>query len=360
MINKKTIEWLTCFIICMPFIFCFNRELFSIYNSYSLEIILIYLVIVFISSSIVQAYEFILICVIFIICLCSVLFANSGYGSVITILEPVVLLLLIDNISLSEKHVKLINKVLIIVLFYLMYKSFFYSEDWLYFQDNDINPNTIGMLVILIYMICAANEEKVIYKILFLLVTSVVLINVRCRGASVALISFLLCSAFIRNVKQHIKLLIILLTFIGTVFPVVYYELYSNDIDLNFMGKSLFTGREMIWVNAFNEMSINNLKFIFGLGSKADLWAGHDLNVHNNFLGVIVNYGICGFICIFYYLGRKIICWFSGERSEKQCKYYLISVVMIYILGIFETTLLWTTMIVLVMSGIIFGNNCRR
>lgn len=357
--NNRFIEWFTCCMICLPFVLCFNRELFSIYNLFSSEIVLVYLVLIYVNYSSMRIKDIFLICFLFLICLCSVLFADSGYGSVITILEPIILLLLVDNILLSERQIKLIKKILAVALISLMYKSFFYAEDWVYFQDNDINPNTIGMLSVLICMICISCEIKKIYKIVLLLVTCIILINVRCRGASVALLVFLLSSLFIKSIKKNIKFIIVVLTFVGILFPVIYYVLYLNNVNLNFMEKSLFTGREMIWGNAFNEMAANEVKLILGLGSKANLWEGHNLNMHNNFLGVIVNYGIIGFVCVFYCLATKIINMFV-KGTKEQCKNYIIAIIMIYISGMFETTLLWTTMIVANMSGLIFGNNYRN
>lgn len=174
-----------------------------------------------------------------------------------------------------------------------------------------------------------------------------------------ALLVFLLSSLFIKSIKKNIKFIIVVLTFVGILFPVIYYVLYLNNVNLNFMEKSLFTGREMIWGNAFNEMAANEVKLILGLGSKANLWEGHNLNMHNNFLGVIVNYGIIGFVCVFYCLATKIINMFV-KGTKEQCKNYIIAIIMIYISGMFETTLLWTTMIVANMSGLIFGNNYRN
>ena len=75
--------------------------------------------------------------------------------------------------------------------------------------------------------------------------------------------------------------------------------MYTNNVQFELLGKSLYTGRVDIWINAENNLNNNITALLFGLGSKSNLFLNHDLNLHNNYLGIIVNFGLIGFIICF-------------------------------------------------------------
>ena len=124
---------------------------------------------------------------------------------------------------------------------------------------------------------------------------------------------------------------------------------YKNDIDITIMGKSLYTGREIIWSNMYDALSENVVNWFFGLGSDVSLWGDRTLNVHNNYFAVIVDFGVIGFLIFYVYIFKKM--GFVNEK-ESTCKKLLFSfIAYVFLLGVTEVTTMYSVTYSLVFSA---------
>ncbi|MEH7014858.1 O-antigen ligase family protein, partial [Neobacillus niacini] len=185
--------------------------------------------------------------------------------------------------------------------------------------------------------------------LIILVVSSWAIINVESRGALMTLIMFIILNNFLpwkfwRN--RRITLVVFsLVIFIGTIFPVIYTQMYISGVNYSipFTTKSLYTGREVIWLNYF-EMANKPAEWLFGLGSNAKLWAGEHLNVHNNYLAILTNFGVIGFLLYYGFILKQIDnIYKKGKLNKYQCS-LIIGFLCVLIYGFVEVSTFWYIM----------------
>lgn len=186
------------------------------------------------------------------------------------------------------------------------------------------------------------------------------MINLRARGEIMALVAFVILNALPRKIlnSKTIFILSIMITVLGTAFPFIFLSIYRKGINFVILGKSLYTGREKIWSNMFEAFGNDVFKWLFGLGSKVELWENHNLNVHNDYFAIIVNFGVIGYSLFEIYIFRfiKSACALIDDYWERRC-WLLMFISSALILGFVEVVTHWAVIFILIYMGLGVAQN---
>lgn len=293
---------------------------------------------------------------------------KSGIGSMITFAISVFTAISLEKAEYTYIIRKIISASSIVLLWLMFIISFNYAEDYYGYTATHMNPNTIGMFLMLSYMIYIVmhiDRGRLLEKVLKILYAGIALfgmLNCSSRGAMLAFVFFLgsfLIPQGLLNARL-VRLLTIVLLVCGTIIPFVYVFLYKSGINIVIMGKSLFTGRERLWMNMFEFLGDSWKNWLFGLGSKIELWE-YDLNTHNNYFNVIINFGIIGYVLYYGFLLSRVyfVSKYISNISIKRALMMFIAVV--FVLGFTETTSFWSVIFVFCYFGLGFAiNECEK
>ena len=243
-----------------------------------------------------------------------------------------------------------------IVLLFIV--SFQYSGDKGFDYEGLVNPNVLALLAdfcCCIY-VCLTNIRT--NKITILISTAITLLtlfNCEARGALVAFISFFLMISVPKKILKPKLLLIglVCIVAIGTLIPFIYVYLFEQNLQFQFvMNKPLFTGRQGIWIEAFNLFDKERFSWILGIGSKIKVW-DYATNLHNLYLTIIADFGFLGYLFYFGYVFKFIIkvCPYIAYNDEAR-KYFFMYVALSLVQGFTETTSLNITTFILVNLGL--------
>lgn len=341
-----------------------NTAIFKVYQSTALYVNILFSILgllffhVELSKSSVLYLSLVAACV-----LLSLFITDGGIGSVLTFLAPLLLLLVYSQLFFTKYARKILLNLGIIGLVILFLYSFKYNANYKTYLKVKINPNTLGIFTMFFFMIvCVLGQfkRKLSYLgVLILLFFSIYsMYNYESRGTTVALCCFVLMSLVPKKMynRRVFFILTALLIVVGTAFPFVYLALYKSGYTVKIFGKPLFTGREKLWSNMFALMSDDFVKILFGMGSNTVLWE-HELNVHNNFFNIIVNFGVVGYLLYYTFILNQI--WnaskyISQPVIRKSLSMFLCSVI---VLGFSETTSLWAVIFPFAYFGLILANS---
>lgn len=237
---------------------------------------------------------------------------NRSYGVVVTFLNISLFLLVLNNISFSIRQVQFI-RALTIGLLYLLMSSFKfrwkYGSMWVYDGYENINLNSYGLLLMMLYfnLVCFADlifKKRVIKNIIFVVLTIWALYDIRvtaCRSAIVAVIFF--CVLLFID-KANYKKILIVLVLAGLLVPVFYVSMYEILGDIKFLGKSLYTGREVVWLNTWEAIKGS---IILGAGTNMGILSiDGELtdSAHNIYLGFWKTIGFVPMLTFVWFLLR--------------------------------------------------------
>lgn len=341
-----------------------NKRLFYEYTNYALYINMLISCGGFIFLKGVKKTTVIYLLLVTVYLLISIMVSDGGFGSVVTFLVPLFLFIYLSKANFTIAQMKLVRCMCVVLFLYEIYYSLRYAENYRLYALSDINPNTIGMYIMFSFMIWSSladlkNKVSRIFFFIGLFLALYGMYNCESRGTSFALLTYSLFlvipSKFIS--AKRIMLATIVITVVGTAFPFIYIALYKNNINFEMFGKTLYTGREGIWLNMFEAMNDNFSAQIFGLGSKIELWEEHSLNVHNNYFNIIVNFGIIGFVLYFYFI-LKVMSVISRQYKDSTVyKFSMMFVSSVLLLGFSETTSLWSVIFIFayISIGLAYG-----
>lgn len=284
----------------------------------------------------------------------TIFFTNGGFGSVITFIVPIFLHSCICQSKFNEKDRKIILFFSAIMLVYVYIYSIKYVGNFIYFSHYDINSNTIGIFSMFAFMYLNALTDMRGKKYIILLVISCLLsfmcmYNCESRMTTVALLVYILLGhiPYNRLSGQVLYFISIIVIMLGTLFPYIYLMMYRHNITFELFGKTLYTGREQIWDMMFEMLTTRSTSLLFGLGSKVELWKGHNLNVHSNYFNIIVNFGIVGYAIFYYYIIKNIKMITKSICNQRDWKLLSIFICAVLILGFTETTTLWSEIFIM-------------
>ena len=170
-----------------------------------------------------------------------------------------------------------------------------------------IDPNYFGVVLgcgIVIaggYLFSAIKVKlNFIYKIIFIssIILGFIVITLQAsRGAMLAVASALIIQILFSNAKWYNKLVFIISTVLGIV-----YLFQSNYFTL-LIDRTLYgtgdSGRLEIWESKLNGWS-ENMFNLFGTGFRSSFYkyAPYNYDCHNEFVSILINYGIIGLIIV--------------------------------------------------------------
>lgn len=378
-VDKQRTRNINIFLL-IPIFLCavctFSKWTFNIYDSLSLYIILFFTgFTMFVNRKILRSYLiFILFLVLYLPI--SVFFNNGGLGSVITLISTIFMIYMYSHITLTDRTCRFLVILSTVAIVYLFIRSFGYALDFYYYKSYYLNPNTVGMCLIYFYMIRSiVNQSKSkMHKIETLLLFVLVVIGVQncsSRGSLLALLFFVVLNLVPKRVitRKNVILISIIIISLGILFPFVYLGLYRNNVQFELFGKSIYTGRETIWNNMFELLDQSSLNWLFGIGSDEVLMSGKELNVHNDYFSVIVNYGLIGLISYYGFVLAIIVKASKYVQNSRFAKVSIIAfITSVLLLGFFEVTTLWSAMYPLSLFSIgtlygrcvVHGNGLER
>lgn len=330
-----------------------NNTLFnklSVINIYASFVILTTLLIINIKKY--NKNILLLIIIIMSISLFSLIMNNGGIGSLISLYNLLIGILVFSNIEISKR-----NKFIAILLISILFLKYCYLSNNSYSNNvyyNGFNSNTVAQIIMfscLIISRCLQNiNKKKIYILLINLVATLFILKCQSRGALLGIIVYiiLLLSSKKEISKSKIKYLLITVILIGTIFPIIYANMYKNGVDFKIplIDKSLYSGREAIYLDIIDGFKDNETSIFVGLGSKFQLIHYATLNAHNMYLGLLVNFGIFIYLLVMIYILIILL---------KQCDYKKsLPFIAILLNAYFETSMLWAAILVFPCMLIIF------
>lgn len=292
----------------------------------------------------------------------SCLLNGGNLGSIITFVLPILLFLIFSEAEINKKETTFLKYFCFFGLIVLFCYSFPYSEGYRSPLFITLNPNTLGMFIMYFFMIISvlgeySKKRNKIFIILLFFMSIEGMYNYQSRGTVLALVFFallMIAPSSIYNDKI-ITLITIAVILIGTIFPFIYLNLYKNGYSLEMFGKDLYTGREKLWLTMFNLFNESDLGILIGLGSDTVL-VNTNLNVHNNFFNIIVNFGVIGYML---YYGFIIVSIKQLAKNSGNClvrKGIFMFICSALVLGFTETTTLWLHVFPFVYFGLILAN----
>lgn len=337
----------------------FNIKVLNIYDSIALYANLFSLIIILclrgkIKQEEFKNYSFILIFLIY--GFFTLFITEGGIGSIIIPAYSFFLLLTLYNTTLNLKMQKILFITFISLnIYWVLNSPNYYIKANYYNTGQYINSNTIGMVLMYtaIYIKVLAKNLNIRFSniiIFFIFVVNIyAILNCQSRGALFSLLIFILMDFFIPKKIWKNRLLvttfIVLIIILGTLFPIIYTSLFNNGYSFNipFTEKSLYTGREIIWSNFFSIMNDNPFNWLFGIGSKVNLLPGKgkSLNLHNNYLAIITNFGFIGYILYYIFIVKQISKIYKTKRISNLQISMIIGFVTVLINGFVEISTLW-------------------
>lgn len=255
-----------------------------------------------------------------------------------------------DNYTIYGAYAFVLASIIVSVIYALNFDAYaekynFTSEVMRsYYVDPNYQGGALGMgIVFAIYLLLnntSTNSGQTKVKALWLrvlcivgiIVPMVVLFTLASRGALLAVVVASALMVAISNTKSHVKIGFVLLGII-----LVAYSYSNNYMDLlivRMQEKSMSTGthRTEIWASKLDAFTRDNnlLHWLFGIGKMNSWQLGEYKNAiggaafHNQYLAMLVNYGIVGFCGFIYLMVLPIVKATKGKRM-------IVSILMLYL-----------------------------
>lgn len=275
---------------------------------------------------------------------------NVGMGIGGSFILIILFILYMDNYSIKEKTYYIIYYAFIVLEVWSLLLSFNFKHKIFYNEIIWFNPNTIGLITMMSIIVINTLGNKIqkskIILWLFNIIGILSLINVESRTAMISIFFYLICIYIIpKTILKKIaviRIMYILIIIIGILIPYIYSSMYLNGIEFTvpFFNKSLYTGREELWIEVIEKMRENPMDYIIGLGNNESL--SFSATVHSAFFRAFVRYGMIGFLGLYIFLIDKIEKIIRNDKNGDQL-IYVIAWLAMMISGFFEVSYMMTT-----------------
>lgn len=289
----------------------------------------------------------------------SILINKGGVGSVVNLAYTLFVFIVISELQYNYYDIKWIFYITLFLNIYLVLQAPGYYEVIILQGQEGMNPNVMAYVILFTAMLSINIIEVVTSKHLFLkrnvifILSLTSILQLNARGSLVTLLIYYILEFIIpkKSFEKRPNLLFhgfILVIVVGTFFPWIYTWLFNNSVgmDTSLSGKNFYSGREIIWSIFFKNMD-SVKEWLFGLGSNFELIAGEALDLHNNFLGIIGNFGVVSFIAYFIFLLKIIKSICESGNLKKSTISMLIAFSCVFINGIFEATIYFSPVFIL-------------
>lgn len=326
------------------------QEQYSIINIIFLSLLLIVNIQKILNNS---KRQFIIFIIAILFLLVEKQFNDTGIGSITTIINLYIIILLSQNIKLEIKTKKIIfGMILIFNIIFI-------------FLDNSIyNPNTIAYLLVCMSIIGSnVFNNKKIQKIIFLSIICLAIYFTESRTSLIVELFILLMNIFdikfIKNKKIYKKIILLLLV-LSIAFIYIYIYMWNNKITIsmgNFSEKNFYSGRQFIWNEVLTSLKGNML---FGLGSNYQLKSFSSFNTHNSLLGILSIHGIVTFTIFTYSFYKCIVKMNDNDNTNDIKNNMIIGIIAILMVSWFENSLIQPIFQMYLFVILLIGNNENR
>lgn len=354
-----------CIILIITCCSLVSNALFDVYSGVALYINIVFVFLLLIIGGSFQRNDLMMISLMAAYSILTLMLTQGGLGSVLLFVLSLLWILVYKKIVLTEKIISFIKLICLITIIFIYVKSLNYAENYRYYLLIEINPNTLGGISLYTYTIWFAltdfsNVKNKLLGVILTVVSIISMVNCSSRMTVVSLICYLVLILFPAKFSKpkFFMNIVLLILLIGTLFPFVYLYLYDIGFNLEFLGKSLYTGRESIWSAVFSLLQENPGSIIWGLGSKAQVWGDNNTNVHNNYFAIFVNYGILGYVMYFGYILYTIKKICNADFYDTKKKLLSMYIACVLILGFTETTSSWVVTFIFAFFGL--GIACNQ
>lgn len=239
------------------------------------------------------------------------------------------------------------------ILVFLFQKKIFFFEGILTFNWG--NPNTTGHWIFLemIYLILFyyyTNKKSL--KFILGLCSIILFYFLYLTDARMSIVSILVCMFFalIENKMKNIKLSNVFVTICilaPLIIPICLVLIYKFNVleNFTFLGKSIFSGREVIWSvlfeNSKKHLLLGNYSKIISevnVGISKIITRDAYLSLHNSYMEVIGRYGYITFFLFLEYL-FTIVITINDNCTSKTQKIALLAFLIALISDTTESTL---------------------
>lgn len=217
---------------------------------------------------------------------------------IIFYLATLLMLIVSQKYVPNESNIKWFICLTQIIAVVILYKTFFgieYYGTTKYMSLGLENSNTAGMWVFLAFVTILWQFEfasKWYWKV-FLLSEMVLLccscVFTGCRSVLVSLLGLVILYLLFNRTRFFDKVYIYGAVLIPVIFPIIYISLYNRGFNITFFqGKSLYSGRQTMWSEAFAFLAEHPIR-----GGYYELSNGTGMfQMHNIFVDVAASYGI--------------------------------------------------------------------
>lgn len=274
---------------------------------------------------------------------------GGGWGSYLTNIGVLLLLILFSNCRFTRPEISLYLKYL--------YASFAFTLLYTFvFRFNDgyigaFNSNTIAYhsLICLIFLVNYPIKNKILFY--FFLISGVFLIIYSTSRTNLGALLLFGILFFFRKVicrPKVLKYIFFALAISGILFTYFYAILLGDseyfevlsDYNRAASEKQLFTGREVIWSLAWKKLMTAPLNFLLGIGSHFYKGVNNDLysNFHGSYITVLICIGMIGFL-IFVFASYKFYGKYLRIKVPPEMLLANLSYLPIMFVGLFESNL---------------------
>jgi len=296
--------------------------------------------------------------------LLSFIIVGGGLGSVIGNIGFVVFFFVFYHVRFGDLEFEHYVRLLGVFQVYLVIAAIFSgyvgwgsaSSEEAYFMGN--NPNTLGTQCVINFAFFFLMPIKNKFKQIFLLSSSVLLLVMSgTRTCMFVLLVFLFLFYISRNKVWKfgwIKVFCFSLMVLGILFPLFYSVIFPEmavidaltEYSVENFDKQVFSGREVIWGGAWNQLLSSPLNFMFGIGSHFYInnsysYFGSDFemnsNFHSAFFSLFICCGLVGYVLLMNLYAKLVLTkriLSNGKRSDMNV-YFL----PFMIIGLSESTL---------------------
>lgn len=233
------------------------------------------------------------------------------------------ILLICPSIKLSKKEIGVCISLLIFYSVLIMFlaphgDAHMETEDFIH-AVLPYNPNTSGFILSLFAMcllLGASKFKKITNALLFAFVILLFgfLFVFKSRTAMAGFILFVIAYLFckyILKLKPNLYGFLALLACVGGILFAYVYIVLFNELGygkLTIFGKDLFTGRQYIWMDAFEQLKGH---YLFGIGNTLhSSQIGNDTsgvtNLHNQMMGFLTVFGVFSFSAFALFIARQV------------------------------------------------------
>lgn len=284
-------------------------------------ITVVFLLYLYLTSRIVGDTRVVLLLSCTVVSLFITAFVNGGWGAVLNYIILMLSSILFVSYGISRKKTKIIfmlNGVLLLLFLLCLnirknYSSFVFHT----IMGVEINPNMVGMIALISFFSLLNYIRDIKYKFLkfigILVVGGVCGLYIyisECRSVLLCLLVFLFLWFFKkRTFKQStFRKMICASQIASLVFVAFYLYLYRqsfSSVEIDFFGKSFFSGRQIVWQSAFDVFLQHP---VIGSGASVELESVKNtltVSAHNTIMSILYIFGIVPTICYLLFLGKK-------------------------------------------------------